>query len=288
MKKATGICIGAGILAVLLLACCFIFGFTRGLDAAWTHMITVELNDEFDNAEIEKIVLETGASDCLVQNQVIYNDYQQKYLNGTKALIHFSVPEGTDAAAVFEKIEEELGNRYFLKYDGVLSETAGTLNTKAVLSVWPALVILAAVLVYAAVKYGVKIGLSALMLVVFDVCCFLGVMAVAKIPVTGFTIPAMLLFVGLGLLISINLGAVLKENESKIANKKEALSVSIKQMLPRTCLLCVLSLAALIVLLIMGTSAMKNFALAALIGTVINAVALVALPSFISVFSRAK
>ena len=57
MKKATGICIGAGILAVLLLACCFIFGFTRGLDAAWTHMITVELNDEFDNAEIEKIVL---------------------------------------------------------------------------------------------------------------------------------------------------------------------------------------------------------------------------------------
>lgn len=288
MKKATGICIGAGILAVLLLACCFIFGFTRGLDAAWTHMITVELNDEFDNAEIEKIVLEAGASDCLVQNQVIYNDYQQKYLNGTKALIHFSVPEGTDAAAVFEKIEEELGNRYFLKYDGVLSETAGTLNTKAVLSVWPALVILAAVLVYTAVKYGVKIGLSALMLVVFDVCCFLGVMAVAKIPVTGFTIPAMLLFVGLGLLISINLGAVLKENESKIANKKEALSVSIKQMLPRTCLLCVLSLAALIVLLIMGTSAMKNFALAALIGTVINAVALVALPSFISVFSRAK
>ena len=286
MKKATGICIGAGILAVLLLAFCFIFGFTRGLDAAWTHMITVELNDEFDNAEIEKIVLEAGASDCLVQNQVIYNDYQQKYLNGTKALIHFSVPEGTDAAAVFEKIEEELGNRYFLKYDGVLSETAGTLNTKAVLSVWPALVILAAVLVYA--KYDVKIGLSALMLVIFDVCCFLGVMAVAKIPVTGFTIPAMLLFVGLGLLISINLGAVLKENESKIANKKEALSVSIKQMLPRTCLLCVLSLAALIVLLIMGTSAMKNFALAALIGTVINAVALVALPSFISVFSRAK
>lgn len=133
-----------------------------------------------------------------------------------------------------------MGNRYFLKYDGVLSETAGTLNTKAVLSVWPALVILAAVLVYAAVKYGVKIGLSALMLVVFDGCCFLGVMAVAKIPVTGFTIPAMLLFVGLGLLISINLGAVLKENESKIANKKEALSVSIARCsrVPAFCVYC--------------------------------------------------
>ena len=288
MKKATGICIGAGILAVLLLACCFIFGFTRGLDAAWTHMITVELNDEFDNAELEKIVLEAGASDCLVQNQVVYNDYQQKYLNGTKALIHFSVPEGKDAAAVFEKIEEELGNRYFLKYDGILSQTAGTLNTKTVLSAWPALLVLAAVLVYAAIRYGVKTGLSAFMVVLFDAFCIFGIMAVAKIPVTGFTIPAMLLAAGLGLLISISFGAVLKENESRIANKAEVLSVSIKQMLPRACVLCVLALAALIVLLIMGNGTMKNFALVALIGIVINAAAVAALPSFIRVFSRAK
>lgn len=288
MKKATGICIGAGILAVLLLACCFIFGFTRGLDAAWTHMITVELNDEFENAEVEAIVREAGASDCLVQNQVIYNDYQQKYLNGTKALIHFSVPDGTDAKAVFEKIEEALGNRYFLKYDGVLSETAGEVNTKTVLSAWPALIILAAVLVYAAIRFGVKIGLSALAVVLFDGICTLGIMAIAKIPVTSFTIPAMLLFMGLGLVISIGLGAVLKENEVRLASKAEALEVSLKQMLPRTCLMGVLALVALVVLLIMGTASMKNFAVVALIGLVINAAAVAVLPSFIRTFGRAK
>ena len=288
MKKTNGICIGAGVIAILLLACCFIFGFVRGLDAAWTNIITVELNDEFDNADIEKIVLQAGASDCLVQNQILYNDYQQKYLNGTKAVIYFSVPEGTDPQIVFEKVEEELGNRYFLKYEGLLSQAAGTVNSKTLLYAWPVLIVLAAVLVYAGIRFGIKTALCALVLVLFDGICTLGIMAIARIPVTAFTIPAMLLFIGLGLVIALSLGATLKQNELRIANKAEALSVSVKQMLPRACVLGVLAVVALVILLIMGTSPMKNFALVALIGTLVNAAAVAALPSFINVFSRAK
>ena len=189
MKNAKLISIIACLVAVVLLAASFIFGFERSVESDWTNVMSVELNEKFDSAVIEDIMTKAGATEFIV----LKTSSGQDVANGTGFQAYFKTGEGTDAKAVFTKAEELLSAEFTFKYPGTLSEYSATVNNKAFFELWPVLIVLVVLLAYLFIRFEIKTALATL-LHAFIVCAStVGVISLASIKLSGFIAPALFL-----------------------------------------------------------------------------------------------
>lgn len=285
MKNAKLTVIISVCLAVVLFACSFIFKFTRDVSSDWTYEYRAELNDDFDASDIEAILMEAGAKSCLVQKEVSLTDvYETK--DATRVVAYFNAD---DADAVFEKAEELLSNKYFLKYEGAVYTLSGTVNYKAILQNWQLLIVLVAVLIYAFISFGVNGGISTVVCALIASLSTIGLISVIHVGVGEYTIPACVATAAFAFALSIAFNLIYKNNGKKISGKENALAASIKEMNVLTVVICAIAVAALVAVLIFGGVITKKFALTAIIGTVVNAiVALFVVPAFAKLFCKAN
>lgn len=257
------------VLAVVLLACAFIFKFERDVESGWTNLIRVELNEEFDSADVEKILKEAGAGDVIVQKQITLQS-STEYIARTRAVIYFEAENPTE---VFTKAEELLGNKYFLKYEGVLYELSGTMTYASILNMWPLLIVLAAALAYVFIRFGVSSGVTAIVSTLAALCVSAGIISVTRTQVGTYSVPAFIAAAGVMLMFNIVFDLIKKENAKRISGKAAAFAASVKQMNVITVVLSAAAIAALALVLILGDVILKKFAITFIIVTAVNAVA---------------
>ncbi len=249
------------VVAVILLVCSFVLKFRRGVDDGWTDMISVELNEEFEASDVEAIMKEAGASDCIVLKQT------NGVTEGTIATIYYQTKQ--DTGEVFAKAEELLGNKYFLKYEGNYYTLTPTVDVKSVVENWFA--ICAVLIVCIAAAFFFRLGaVTVLASFIEGVGITAGIISLAGIPFTKFTLGTIVASGAIAVILALALLFVKKENAKKLTENVEA--VSIKQILPASVLVCCASAVALVLMLIFGGAMIKSFALTALIGIVADAV----------------
>ncbi|MBP5662007.1 MAG: hypothetical protein J6X30_02500 [Clostridia bacterium] len=286
MKNAKWIVLLSCLITVALLACCFIFPFSRTVEAGGTNLITVEFNDSFDRAVVENAMREAGATDVLVLKQVSRTG-NTSFEEGTSAQIYFSVPDGTEAKEVYDKAEEILSQTFAFKYPGTLSTLSASLTKQSVISLWPVLIVLVVLLAYAALRFGIRTGVIAAALTLMTGIAVLGVTAIARIGLSHYTIAALLGTAALSELF-VFLFAFTKRDFAKrtAGNVTEAAA---KRVTVFAVLLSCMAIVGLVSVLILGNAALKGFALTALIGTVFSACAAVfTLPALASLLSKAN
>ncbi len=269
----------AVVIAVVLLVGGVLIGFDRGVDVGYANVITVQINEKFEVEDVEAIMKEAGATGCLVQKTQTYLDVTNEYKSGEVAIISFEVEDDSLVKSVFEKAEKLLGEKYFLKYPGELSTLTATYNRAKLFSMWPALIIIAVMLAYVFIRFGVKFGFDAIINMFVAGAATLGLVGILGIKFTGYTIPALLIACAFAYGITVIYAMLLKENSVRLSTIEEAYKVSAKQIKMYAAVLCAIAAIAFAIMLILGGVMLKSFAVTALIGIVINAaVAIFVLP----------
>ena len=282
MKNAKLTVIISVVLAVVLLACTFIFRFTRDVESGWANLIRVDLNDdEFNTADVEKILKQAGAGDVVVQKQITLKS-NTEYKGGSRAVIYFYAENPTE---VFKEAEKLLSDKYVLKYDGVLYELSGTITYASLLNLWPLLIVLAAVLAYIFIRFGASSGITALVSTFVALCVSAGIVSVTGTRVGTYSVPAFIAAAASILMFNIVFNLINKENAKRISGQAAAFAESVKQMKVITVVLSAAAIAALALVLILGNAILKNFAVTFIIVTAVNAVAALLLMPALAGFS---
>ena len=283
MKKLSVIL--AVVIAVVLLVTGAFLGFDRASDVGGTYVLTVNLNEKFEIADIEAIMKEAGATGCFVQKQ--YKQVSDGFNDAGIVVINFEVLDDSQIQAVYEKAENLLGEKYFLKYPGELTNFSSTLNKAEVISMWPAIIIAVVMLAYVFIRFKAKMGICALINMFVAGGATLGLIGIIGIKVTGYTIPAILLTCALAYGFTVIFALILSGNVARLDSKEEAISATVKQNNGIVAVLSAIAAIAFAVVLILGGTMLANFAITALIGIVINAaVAILVMPEML--FSSKK
>ncbi len=285
MKNAKLISIIACLVAVVLLAASFIFGFTRGVDSDWSYVINASLNDPYEVKDVEAIFAQTGASEFMVQRATEAQDITK----ATDVVITFKAADAEEAKAIFDKAEELLSDKYMLKFPGTLNAASATINTKTMLSYWPALIVLVVIVAYAFIRFEVRGGLMVLLMAFITLASTVGIISITGIRLTFYTVPALLLTATISFILSFIMANLLKDNEAKIENTADALALSIKASTKLSVCVCALAVIAFAIMLILGGIMFKNFALTVLVGVAVNLLASVfVMPALVSCFGKEK
>lgn len=269
MKKLSVILAVA--VALVLLIGGIVLGFDRGVDVGGAYVMTVQLNETFQVEDVEAIMKEAGATSCLVQKALKYVEHSSSYKGGEVAAISFEVKDDAEVKTVFDKADKLLSEKYFLKYPAELSNFSSTLNRSKVISMWPVIIAVVIMLAYVFVRFGLKIGFAALVDGLVAGASTLGIVGVAGIKVTGYTVPAILIVCALAYGFTVVFALLLKENTSRMESKCEAFKATVKQNNQLVAVLTAIGVIAFAIILILGGVMLKNFAITALIGIVINA-----------------
>lgn len=271
------------VLAAVLLIGGIVIGFDRGVDVGGAYVLTVQINESFEASDVEAIMKEAGASGCLVQKNLEYLEHSEEYKGGEVAVINFEVEDVSKVQEVYETAEKLLGEKYFLKYPGTLTNMSSTLNRDKVISMWPVAIIALVMLVYVFVRFGAKMGVATIVNMFVSGAATLGIVGIAGIKITGYTIPALLVACALAYGFAVVYALILKDNTIRMEKASDAIAVSAKQNKSLVLVVSLIAVIAFTLMLILGGVMLKNFAITALIGVVINAaVAILVMPEMAS------
>lgn len=268
MKK-NFICIIACVLVVLLTACIFIFKPERGVDADLAYICTIQLNDDFDTKEVEAAFKEAGAKQCIVQSQTYYNTYAQDFIMGTTAVVNFTAENADDAKEISAKANDILGNKFFLKFEEKLTSITGAINKDYLLKLWPAVLVLVLLTVYAFIRFGVKGGLATLLMPVATLASVVGIASIFNIAITSFTMPALLLVATVGLTEVIAYLFAFKQAQTRVT-AEEAYLACTKKLVVISAIVAIALAVVLSLVFILGADLLKNFALTAIVGVAVS------------------
>lgn len=279
MKNTKLLGVIAVVLAVIVLVLGAVIGFDRGADIGGSYVLSVQINETFKVKDIEAIVKEAGATGCVVQS--VQKQTATQYANGEGVLISFEVEDDTKAKEVADKVETLIREKYSLAFPGEFEFFSSTLNRQAAIEMWPVAIIFVLLLVYGFIRFGVKTGFVFIADMFIPTAIAAGLVAIAGIKVTNFTIPALLLTMALAFMFTFIFAILLKE-ASKRVSAEEAFDQTQKQVNKLAVVVLSVAVVGFAVLLIIGSTLLKNFALISLVGAVLNMATIVyVLPSFL-------
>lgn len=277
MKNAKLIGILAIVIAAVLLASGALVGFDRGADIGGAYVLSVQVNEKFDVKDIEAIMKEAGATSCIVQT--IQKTTVNEYGAGEGALISFEVQDDTKAYEVAEKAEQLLTEKYFLTFPGEFEFFSSTFNRQAAIDMWPALIVFAVLVAYVFIRFGLKMGFVFIADMFVPTAATAGIIALSGLKVTGFTIPSLLFTMALAFMFTFIFAMLLKNGQKK-KDGETAFESTVMQVSKITLVASAVAIAAFTVMMIIGTTLLKNFAITMFMGTVLNLVTvLYVLPS---------
>ncbi|MBE7091795.1 MAG: hypothetical protein E7365_01255 [Clostridiales bacterium] len=267
MKNAKLISIISIVLAVVLLACGAVLGFDRGSDIGGTYVLSVQLNEKFQVKDIEAIMKEAGATGCIVQT--VQKTTVNEFDAGEGVLISFEVEDDTKAQEVADKAQQLISDKYFLAFPGEFEFFSSTFNRQTAIKMWPVAIVFIALLAYAFIRFGLKMGLTFILDMFIPTAITAGLIAIIGIKVTNFTIPALLIVMALSFMFTFVFAMLLKDYKTKYSIE-EAFNTAIKQVSSMALIVSLITIVAFTVLLIIGSALIKNFAIVTIMGVAIN------------------
>ena len=224
-------------------------GMNLGVDFTGGTIMTYNMGEQFETADVEKVLADNGISDAQIA---------KTGENDTQVQIRISDKENTDDLRT--ALENTLGEKYtgmeYVDISRVGAIAGRDLINNAIKSVSLAAVLM---LLYIAVRFDFYSGLAAIIGLMHDVAIMLS--AVVLLHSLGYSINN-----------TIIIFDRIRENSHKSTlrqlNRESIVNLSVQESLSRTLNTTITTLLTIVTLYIMGVDSIKQFALPLIIGIV--------------------
>lgn len=264
------------ILAGILVLC--IWGFNLGIDFTGGTVLEVSVGAQVENSETAKNIKSTISS-ALSENGLKISYYQ---ISGSgedsKVVVRYKDISGKseeEMQQISDIVSEKIKTELSLDEDAIeQAQRVGATATSELLvnCLLSILVIVVLMLIYIAIRFELSFGLSAIVALFHDVFVMCALMAILRIQVNSSFVAAVITIVGYSINNTIVVFDRIRENKKKDcylkSSNKEIANVSIKETLTRTLNTSITTLFAVVLLAIIGVSAIKEFCLPIIFGLI--------------------
>lgn len=243
-------------------------GYKFDIDFKGGVTISAEINEEFNNTDIENIVMEVTGINPLVQ----------KTSGGNNSVSISIEPIETEK---LDKIVEELKVKYTNMSEpstrNIQPSYGKELLDSAILAVCVAVVI---ILLYIALRFktlGVTAAITAILALLHDVLFIVAIYGIIKFPINSTFVAVILTIVGYSINDTIVLYDKIRENKKKVTRSKDikdTINLSISGTLGRTIITSVTTVVTVLVVYIFATlnsqQVLREFSLPLIIGVLVG------------------
>jgi len=238
-------------------------GFNLGIDFLGGSLMEVEFTRDVDVAEVRSVMNDIGFGNAILQRTE-----SNRFIIRTKAK-ELGVPISTEEKnEILDSLNEKIGTTGTLLQDRIVDPFFGKQITK---NAFKAIGIsFVGILIYVWIRFELRFGAAAILALVHDVLVTLGVYAILNREINTSTIAAILTIIGYSINDTIVVFDRIRENTpmtGKLGYTK-VVNDSINVTLSRSINTSFTTLIPIILLLILGTTALKDFALALTVGIV--------------------
>jgi len=245
-------------------------GFNLGIDFLGGSLIEVKFDRDTSAAEIRDVMSDLGYDNVIIQ-RVINNLLQEesdRFIIRVRAK-EKEVPISTEEKnEILDTLDEEIGLDGKPLQDRTVSPAFGNV---LILNALKAIAIsIAGVLIYVWIRFEFRFGAVAILALIHDVSVTIGVYAILNREINISTIAAILTIIGYSLNDTIVVFDRIRENipmTGKLGYSR-VVNNSINATLSRSINTSITTLFPVILLLILGTTALKDFALALTVGII--------------------
>lgn len=238
-------------------------GFNLGIDFLGGSLMEVEFTRDVDVAEVRSVMNDIGFGNAILQRTE-----SNRFIIRTKAK-ELGVPISTEEKnEILDSLNEKIGTTGTLLQDRIVDPFFGKQITK---NAFKAIGIsFVGILIYVWIRFELRFGAAAILALVHDVLVTLGVYAILNREINTSTIAAILTIIGYSINDTIVVFDRIRGNTpmtGKLGYTK-VVNDSINVTLSRSINTSLTTLIPIILLLILGTAALKDFALALTVGIV--------------------
>jgi len=232
-------------------------GFNLGIDFLGGSLMEVEFTRDVDVTEVRSVMNDIG-----FRNAILQRTESNKFIIRT-------TPINTEVKnEILDSLDEKIGTTGTLLQDRNVDPGFGKQITKyAFIAVGIGIV---GILIYIWIRFEFRFGAAAILALVHDVLVTLGVYAILNREINTSTIAAILTIIGYSINDTIVVFDRIRENTptTRKLGYIKVVNDSINKTLSRSINTSLTTLIPIILLLILGTAALKDFALALTVGIV--------------------
>lgn len=238
-------------------------GFNFGIDFLGGTLIEVQFDQDVESSDIREVLEDEGYGSSIVQQTD-----SDKYIIRIKAE-ELGKPINTEEkVSILDALDNGIGINRELLQDRTVDPGFGSVLIRNALIAMA--ISLAGILIYVWIRFEFRFGATAIVTLAHDVLITLGVYAILNREINTSTIAALLTIIGYSLNDTIVVFDRIRENtpQSRTIGYSGVVNNSINMTLSRSINTSVTTLFPIIILLILGTTALKDFALALVIGII--------------------
>jgi preprotein translocase subunit SecF len=239
-------------------------GFNLGIDFLGGSLIEVEFEKEVNVAEVREVMNDLGYSSAILQ-MVKTRPIQTE---SNRFIIRTTPISTEEKDEILDLLDERIGLTGEPLQDRVVDPGFGKQITRyALIAIGISIV---GILIYIWIRFEFRFGATAILALFHDVMVTLGVYAILYREINTSTIAALLTIIGYSLNDTIVVFDRIRENTplTRKLGYSRVVNDSVNITLSRSINTSVTTLFPVILLLILGTSALKDFALALTIGII--------------------
>jgi preprotein translocase SecF subunit len=245
-------------------------GFNLGIDFLGGSLIEVEFEKEVNVSEVREVMNELGYSSAILQ--MVKTDLVQTESN--RFIIRIKAKELGEPISTEEKdqildlLDERIGVVGELLQDRTVDPGfSRVLINNALIAIG---ISIAGILIYVWIRFEFRFGAAAILALIHDVLVTLGIYAILNREINTSTIAAILTIIGYSLNDTIVVFDRVRENTPLTGRLgySRVVNDSVNTTLSRSINTSITTLFPVILLLILGTSALKDFALALTVGII--------------------
>ncbi len=238
-------------------------GFNFGIDFLGGSLIEIEFDRDTDVAQIRDVLEDTGYGSSIIQ-QTDTN----KYIIRIKAEEIGKSLDLDEKARILDALDDEIGINPVLLQDRTVNPGFGSILIRNALIAIA--ISLAGILIYVWIRFEFRFGATAIVTLAHDVLVTLGVYAILNREINTSTIAALLTIIGYSLNDTIVIFDRIRENtpQARSLGYSGVVNQSANMTISRSINTSITTLFPVILLLVLGTTALKEFALALTIGII--------------------
>ncbi len=263
--------VSVSLMVLALILSVFGLGVNMGIDFAGGLSIKYQMGSAFENSDIETALKNAGIG-----------EYQIAKAGAEKSELQLRIKDIGEAGV--EELRTSLETELIVKYpemkihDATVSYVGGVASgTLLANAVWSVVIASLLMLVYIGIRFDFPMGVAAVIGLTHDVLIMLSFMVFARsfVQMNSTFIAAMLTIVGYSINNTIIIFDRIRENMRKntyaTLERKEVVSISIKESLGRTINTTLTTLCTILALYILGVDSIKEFALPIIVGILAGA-----------------
>lgn len=244
-------------------------GFNFGIDFLGGTLIEIEFMQDTETEEIRNVLFDIGYGNSIIRQSLTPGQTDSnRYIIQIKGEGKGKEISPGEKTKILDALDEDIGINPQLLQDRTVSPGFGSILIRNALIAIA--ISLAGILIYVWIRFEFRFGATAIVTLAHDVLVTLGVYAILGREINTSTIAALLTIIGYSLNDTIVVFDRIRENTPQARKMGYAgvVNDSVNMTLTRSINTSITTLFPIVLLLILGTASLKDFALALTIGII--------------------